>query len=103
MKVIAGVDGSKYARWAIEWIAQCPFASAPQVTALHIVDIVSLRAPFLNPLVVIGNAHFIRTEITRLVTRGKKVARRNNNLALIASLEGASGYRARNDRDLNPE
>lgn len=74
MKVIAGVDGSKYARWAIEWIAQFPFASAPQVTALHIVDVVSLRAPFLNPLVVIGNQHFIRAEITRLVTRGKKIA-----------------------------
>lgn len=74
MKVIAGVDGSKYARWAIEWIAQFPFASSPQVTALHVVDVVSLRAPFINQLVVIGNEHFIRAEITRLVTRGRKIA-----------------------------
>ena len=50
MKVIAGVDGSKYARWAIEWIAQFSFDSSPQMTALHAVDVVSLRAPFINQL-----------------------------------------------------
>jgi hypothetical protein len=55
MKVIAGVDGSKYGRWATEWIAQLPFASSPQVTALHVVDVVSLRAPFVVQPVVIGN------------------------------------------------
>lgn len=59
MKVIAGVDGSKYARWAIEWIAQFSFASPPQVTALHVVDVVSFRAPFISQAVVIGNQHFI--------------------------------------------
>ena len=39
MKVIAGVDGSKYGRWATEWIAQLSFASSPQVTALHVVTL----------------------------------------------------------------
>ena len=73
MKVIAGVDGSKYARWAIEWIAQFPFASSPQVTALHVVDVVSLRTPLIKQPVVIGNEHFIRAEIARLVTRGRKI------------------------------
>ena len=47
MKVIAGVDGSKYGRWAMEWIAQLPFASPPRVTAPHVLDIGALRAPFL--------------------------------------------------------
>jgi nucleotide-binding universal stress UspA family protein len=84
MKVLAGVDGSKYARWAIEWIAQFPFASSPQVTALHVVDVVSLRAPFINQPVVIGNEHFIQAEITRLVTRGKKIAAETK--ALLSSL-----------------
>ena len=37
MKVIAGVDGSKYGRWATEWIAHVSFASPPQVTGLHVV------------------------------------------------------------------
>jgi len=88
MKVIAGVDGSKYARWAIEWIAQFPFASSPQVTALHVMDIVSLRAPFLGQPVVIGNAHFIRAEITRLVTRGKKIADEITTLLSSLHLKG---------------
>jgi len=88
MKVIAGVDGSKYARWAIGWIAQFPFASSPQVTALHVMDIVSLRAPFLGQPVVIGNAHFIRAEITRLVTRGKKVVAETTTLLSSLHLKG---------------
>ncbi|HXC67950.1 MAG TPA: universal stress protein [Nitrospiraceae bacterium] len=88
MKVIAGVDGSKYARWAIEWIAQFPFASSPQVTALHVMDIVSLRAPFLGQPVVIGNAHFIRAEITRLVTRGKKIVAETTTLLSSLHVKG---------------
>ena len=54
MKVIAGVDGSKYGRWAMEWIAQLPFASPPRVTALHVLDIGALRALFLVQSVMAG-------------------------------------------------
>jgi nucleotide-binding universal stress UspA family protein len=88
MKVIAGVDGSKYARWAIEWIAQFPFATPPQVTALHVVDVVSLRAPFMTQGIVIGNEHFIRAEITRLVTRGKKIAAEMRTLLSSLHVKG---------------
>jgi len=88
MKVIAGVDGSKYGRWATEWIAQLPFASSPQVTALHVVDVVSLRAPFVVQPVVIGNEHFIQTEIKRLETRGKKVAAETKTLLSSLHLKG---------------
>lgn len=88
MKVIAGVDGSKYARWAIEWIVRFPFASSPQVTALHVVDVVSLRAPFMNQFVVIGNERFIRVEITRLVTRGRKVAAETRTLLSSRHVKG---------------
>jgi nucleotide-binding universal stress UspA family protein len=88
MKVIAGIDGSKYGRWATEWIAQLPFASPPQVTALHVVDVVSLRAPFVVQPVVIGNEHFIQTEIKRLETRGKKVAAETKTLLSSLHLKG---------------
>jgi len=90
MKVIAGVDGSKYGRWATEWIAQLPFASSPQVTALHVVDVVSLRAPFVVQPVVIWNEHFIQTEIKRLETWRKKVAAETKTL-LFTTLERTSG------------
>lgn len=85
MKVIAGVDGSKYARWVIEWIAQFPFASSPQVTALHAVDIVALGAPFMVQRRVIGNRHFLQAEIRRVEASGRQVVAETK--ALLTSLQ----------------
>jgi hypothetical protein len=36
MKVIAGVDGSKYGRRAMNWVAKLPFVEPPWVTVLHV-------------------------------------------------------------------
>lgn len=80
MKVLVAVDGSKHGRWAAEWVAQIPFASAAQVMAVHAVDVVSLRAPFMVQPVIVGNERFIQEEIRRVEERGKKVVAETKTL-----------------------
>ena len=38
MKILAATDGSKYGKWAIEWLAEMPFMVQPVVRVLHVVD-----------------------------------------------------------------
>ena len=72
MKVLIATDGSKYARWATEWVARMPFADSPDVTVLHVVDVEALRAPFMFQPVIIGNEPFIQEEIKRIEAGGKR-------------------------------
>lgn len=88
MKILLAVDGSKHGRWAMEWISQIPFSTAPQVTALHVVDTVSLRAPFMVQPVVVGNERFIQEEIKRLETLAKKVVAETKELLPSLNLKG---------------
>jgi nucleotide-binding universal stress UspA family protein len=85
MRVLIAVDGSKHGRWAVEWVSKIPFASAAQVTALHVVDTVSIRAPFMVQPVIVGNERFIQEEIRRIEERGKKVVAETR--ALLSSLD----------------
>ena len=55
MKVLIATDGSKYGKWATEWVARMPFAEKPDVSVLHVTDVEALRAPFMFQPVVIGN------------------------------------------------
>jgi len=68
MDVLVATDGSQYGRWGQNWVATLPFVEPPRVTALHVLAAVSLRVPFVGQPVVIGNTHFIQTEITRVET-----------------------------------
>jgi len=88
MKILLAVDGSKHGRWATEWISQIPFATAPQVTALHVVDVVSLRAPFMVQPVFVGNERFIQAETKRLETLGTKVVAETKELLSSMNLKG---------------
>ena len=72
MKVLIATDGSKYARWAMEWVARMPFADSPDVTVLHIADVETFRAPFMFQPVIIGNEPFIQEEIKRIEAGGKR-------------------------------
>lgn len=85
MKILLTVDGSKYGRWATEWIARMPFSTKPHVTALHVVDVAALRAPFVIQPPVVGNEPFIQEEINKLEARAKQVTAQTN--ALLGSLE----------------
>jgi nucleotide-binding universal stress UspA family protein len=72
MNVLVATDGSKYGRWALNWVAKLPFVEPPRVTALHVLDIATLRAPFLAQPVMAGNERYIQEEIQRMEARSAK-------------------------------
>jgi len=88
MKVLAAPDGLKYGRWAIEWLAQIPFSPEPRVRVLHVVDVASLRAPFMVQPVIAGSERYIQSEVKRMEMHAK--ATKKQSMLLLASL-GLSG------------
>lgn len=74
MDVIVPVDGSKYSQWALDWVAQLSLASTAKLKALHVVDLVSLRAPLTPHPVVVWNEAIIEAETKRLAAEGKRIA-----------------------------
>jgi nucleotide-binding universal stress UspA family protein len=73
MRLIVGVDGSKYSRWAMDWAVRLPLTESLTVLAVHALDLVSFRAPFVVQPVVAGNRPFIQAEIKRLWRHAKEV------------------------------
>ena len=88
MKVLAATDGLKYGRWAIEWLAQIPFSPQPRVRVLHVLDVASLRAPFMVQPVIAGSERYIQSEVKRMEMHAK--ATKKQSAMLLASL-GLSG------------
>lgn len=88
IRILLAVDGSKYGRWSVEWIASLPFATGKTVTALHVLDVAALRAPFMVQPVVVGSERFIRAEIKRLEDHGKKVVAETKELLASFGLQG---------------
>jgi len=84
MKVLAATDGSKYGRWAIEWLAQVPFSAQPVVRVLHVVDVAGLRAPFMIQPVIVGSERYIQLELKRMEMNAK--ATKKQSAMLLASL-----------------
>ena len=72
MNVLVATDGSKYGRWALNWVAKLPFVEPAKVMALHVLDVATLRAPFLAQPVITGNEQYIQEEITRMGARSAK-------------------------------
>jgi len=75
MKIILGVDGSKYGTWATDWVLALPFSRPRRVAAIHVVDIAALRAPFMVQPAMPGCEGFIQAEAKRLETLAKRVAK----------------------------
>lgn len=69
MNVLVAMDGSKFGRQALGWAAALPLKDRPRVTALHVLDIGALRAPFVAQSMVAGNERFIQQEIRRMERR----------------------------------
>ncbi len=69
MNVLVAADGSKYGRWALDWVAQLPFVEPPWVTALHVLDLRALQAPYLSQA---GTERYIQKEIQRMEARSAK-------------------------------
>jgi nucleotide-binding universal stress UspA family protein len=88
MKILVAVDGSKYGRWATEWIGQMPWTLPPDVTALHVVDMASLRSPVLMQPLAVGNEPFIQAEIKRIQDRATQVTADTTTLLAALQLKG---------------
>ena len=84
MKIVIGVDGSKYGRWAAGWTARLPVSKPVRVVAVHAVDLTYLKAPFMHQYVVIGNEPFLRAEVRRLEDLSRRVVRETR--AMLSSL-----------------
>lgn len=84
MQVVVGTDGSKYGRWALEWIARLPLAEPPTVKVIHVVDLRALRAPLMLQPVVAGTERYLKAEVTKLLAGAKRT--RHEAAALLKSL-----------------
>ena len=83
MNVLVATDGSKYGRWAMNWVATLPLVERPSVIALHVVDIAALRTPFLTQP-VIGTERYVQEEIKRMEARsGKAIKEAKRQLASL--------------------
>ena len=89
MKVVVGVDGSKYGRWAVEWAARLPFAKPPKVIAVHVVDLHALRAPLsmVQPILV-AHTEMLAREIRKLHARAKAIKAETATLLKKLKLSG---------------
>ncbi len=88
MKVVVAVDGSKYGRWAVQWIGGMPLVKRPAVTALHVVDLAALRAPFVSQPAMIGYEVYLQAEKRRLENRAKKAVAETTALLKALKLRG---------------
>ena len=90
MNVLVATDGSKYGRWALNWVATLPFIDPPRVTALHVLDIAALRAPFLAQPVIAGNERYIQEEIHRMEARSAKALKEAKQQLASLNLMGTA-------------
>lgn len=72
MQVLVATDGSKYGKWALEWVARFPLAEAPTVKVVHIVDLRTLRAPFMLQPVVAGTERYLKAEVAKFLSHAKR-------------------------------
>jgi nucleotide-binding universal stress UspA family protein len=90
MNVLVATDGSKYGRWGLNWLAKLPFVEPPRVTALHVLDIGLLRAPFLAQPVMAGNERYIQEEIQRMEARSAKTLKEAKQQLASLKLKGTA-------------
>jgi nucleotide-binding universal stress UspA family protein len=80
MNIVLAVDGSKYSRWATDWVHELPLVRPGRVTAVHVVNVAALRAPFMVQPMRIGCEGFIQAEAKRLETHAEQVATNTRKL-----------------------
>jgi len=88
MNVLVATDGSKYGRWELNWVATLPLVQPAKVTALHVLDIGALRAPFLAQPVMAGNERYIQEEIQRMEARAAKTFKEATEQLAALKLNG---------------
>lgn len=88
MNILVAHDGSKHGKWAMEWLGQLPLASEPVVTIVHVVDVASLRAPFMAQPVVWANEAIVQQELKQLDARAKKTMAEAKQFLTTKRLKG---------------
>jgi len=72
MQVLVANDGSKYGKWALEWVAHLPLAAPLSVKVLHVVDLGTLRAPFMVQPMVAGTERYMKAEVAKFIANAKR-------------------------------
>jgi nucleotide-binding universal stress UspA family protein len=88
MNVLVATDGSKFGRWALNWVARLPFVEPAQVMALHVLDIGALRTPFLAQPVMAGNERYIQEEIQRMESHSAQTITETKKQLAALKLKG---------------
>ena len=88
MQVLVTTDGSKYGKWALEWVGHLPLTETPTVKVLHVVDIGRLRAPFMLQPVVIGAERYLKAEIAKLQTQAERTKQEATRMMKSGGLTG---------------
>jgi nucleotide-binding universal stress UspA family protein len=90
MNVLVATDGSKYGRWGLDWVAKLPFVEPPRVTALHVLDLRTLRAlrgPFLSQ---VEGERYLQEEIQRMEARSAKALKEAKQQLASLNLTGTA-------------
>ena len=90
MNVLVATDGSKYGRWELDWLATLPLVEPAKVTALHVLDVAALRAPFLSQPVMAGTERYIQEEIQRMEARSAKTLKEATQQLVSLKLKGSA-------------
>ena len=90
MNVLVATDGSKYGRWALNWVAKLPLVEPAKVMALHVLDVAALRAPFLSQPVMAGTERYIQEEIERMEARSAKALQEAKQQLASLKLTGSA-------------
>ena len=88
MNVLVAMDGSKYGRWALNWVAQLPLVESAKVMALHVLDVAALRAPFLTQPAMAGIEPYVQEEIQRMEARSVKTLQESTQQLASLKLVG---------------
>lgn len=83
MKAVVGIDGSKYGEWAVEWLAELPFRTVPNVVGVHGLDLQSEPVPFVTHPSISGfepdageAAHLLESRAQRVVAETQQRLKR---------------------------
>ncbi|MCC6139673.1 MAG: universal stress protein [Nitrospira sp.] len=88
MKALVATDGSKYGRWALEWVAKLPLMVTPVLRVVHVVDVASLRAPFMIQPVAVGTERYVQQEVKRMEAAAKSAKAESKNLLASLGMKG---------------
>lgn len=72
MKIILAVDGSRYSDWAVDLLLRLPLAKEPEISVLHVVDLVALKGPLRS----FKYRRLMRKEVDRSLAAADRITAR---------------------------